>query len=44
MAFEAIDKSIRTRESSLISMKSIGRDVSGDIVSEFIFEWTIKPK
>ena len=43
-AFEAIDKSIRTRESSLISMKSIGRDVSGDIVSEFIFEWTIKAK
>ena len=43
-ANEAIDKAIQTRESSLISMRSVGRDYSGDIVSEFIFEWTIKAK
>ena len=43
-ANKAIDKAIQTRESSLISMRSVGRDYSGDIVSEFIFEWTIKAK
>ncbi|MBR99527.1 MAG: thioesterase [Flavobacteriaceae bacterium] len=43
-ANKAIDKAIQTRESSLISMRSVGKDYSGDIVSEFIFEWTIKAK
>ena len=43
-ANKAIDKAIQTRESSLISMRLVGRVYSGDIVSEFIFEWTIKAK
>ena len=43
-ANKAIEKAIQTRESSLISMRSVGKDYSGDIVSEFIFEWTIKAK
>ena len=43
-ANKAIDKAIQTRESSLISMRSVGKDYSGNIVSEFIFEWTIKAK
>ena len=43
-AKNAIDKAIKTRQPSTISMKSVGIDYSGDIVSEFIFEWTIKAK
>lgn len=37
-AKNAIDKAIQTRQPSTISMKSVGSDYSGDIVSEFIFE------
>lgn len=39
---EAIDKSINTGEGQTLWMKSEGKDSTGDIVSIFEFEWTIK--
>ena len=41
-AVAAINKTIDTGEPILIKMKSIGTDSSGDVVSEFEFEWTLK--
>ncbi len=43
-ALKTIEEAVRTKKASKILMKSIGRDNSGDIVSEFDFEWTIKAK
>jgi len=40
----AIDKSIETGEGQLIEVKSIGTDKEGDVVAEFAFTWTFKPK
>jgi hypothetical protein len=43
-ASETIKKAVKTKKALTIVMKSIGRDSSGDVVSEFDFEWTIKAK
>lgn len=40
----AIDKSIETGEGQIIEVKSIGTDKEGDVVAEFAFTWTFKPK
>ncbi|HNP66864.1 MAG TPA: DUF4442 domain-containing protein [Aequorivita sp.] len=40
----AIEKTIATGEGKTICMKSEGRDTTGDIVSTFEFEWTLKIK
>ena len=39
---EAIDKTIKTGEGEVFWMKSVGIDESGDVVSTFNFEWTVK--
>ena len=41
---EAIEKAIQTGEGQTCWMKSEGTDKSGDLVSAFEFEWTIKVK
>ncbi len=41
---DAIEKSIETGEGQLIEVKSIGIDIEGDVVAEFVFTWTFKPK
>ena len=41
---EVIDKTIATGEGQTFWMKSVGRDESGDVVSNFEFEWTVKAK
>ena len=41
---ETIQKSINTGEGQIIHLKTQGFDTSGDIVSEFIYEWSIKVK
>jgi len=41
---EAIAKSIATREGQIIDVTSKGIDKEGDIVAEFVFTWTFKPK
>lgn len=41
---EAIKKTIATGKGQTIWMKSEGKDTSGDIVSTFEFEWTLKLK
>jgi hypothetical protein len=43
-AVEAINTAIETGETVIIKMKSAGTDSSGDVVSEFEFEWTLKRK
>jgi hypothetical protein len=43
-AVEAINTAIETGEPVIIKMKSAGTDSSGDVVSEFEFEWTLKRK
>ena len=43
-ASQAIEEAIKTKNVLKILMKSIGIDDSGDVVSEFYFEWTIKAK
>ena len=40
----AIAKSIETGEGQTAELTSIGYDTEGDIVSEFKFTWTFKPK
>lgn len=40
----AIEESIKTSEGITIEAKSIGKDSFGDVVSEFYFTWTFKPK
>lgn len=41
---EAIQRAVTSGEGQVFWMKSIGRDESGAIVSEFDFQWTIKKK
>jgi hypothetical protein len=43
-AVDAINTAIETGEPVIIKMKSAGTDSSGDVVSEFEFEWTLKRK
>jgi len=40
----AVDESIRTGEGVVVEAKSVGTDTSGNVVSEFYFTWTFKPK
>jgi len=40
----AIAKSIETGEGQLVEVKSVGTDTEGDVVAEFTFTWTFKPK
>lgn len=41
---ETILKSIQTGEGQTLWMTAQGVDQSGDVVSTFKFEWTVKPK
>ena len=41
---ETIQKSIDTREGQVIHLKTEGFDKNGDVVSQFIYEWSIKVK
>ena len=41
---EAIQKSIETKEGQIIHLKTDGIDANGDVVSQFIYEWSIKAK
>ncbi|QQX75846.1 MULTISPECIES: DUF4442 domain-containing protein [Aequorivita] len=44
MINEAINKTIATGKGQTIWMKSVGKDMAGDVVSTFEFEWTLKVK
>ena len=41
---EAIALSIATGEGQVIDVTSKGVDEEGDVVAEFVFTWTFKPK
>ena len=41
---ETVKKSVETGEGQTIEVHSSGFDTTGDIVAEFVFEWTFKPK
>lgn len=41
---EAIEKSIATGEGQIIHLKTDGYDATGDLVSQFVYEWSIKVK
>jgi len=41
---ETIQKSIATGEGQVMHLKTQGFDADGDLVSEFIYEWSIKVK
>lgn len=41
---ETIQKSIETKEGQIIHLKTEGVDEKGDVVSQFIYEWSIKAK
>ncbi|MBU3822839.1 DUF4442 domain-containing protein [Flavobacteriaceae bacterium XHP0103] len=41
---DILNKAIETGEGQTISMKSVGIDEVGDVVSTFVFEWSIKLK
>ena len=41
---EAIQKSIATGEGQIMHLKTDGIDADGDVVSQFIYEWSIKAK
>ena len=43
-AVDAVKKAIKSGKSVSIKLKSVGTDHSGDIVSEFEFEWSLKKK
>ena len=43
-AATAVENAISTGVPASISLKSVGRDSSGDVVSEFEFEWSLKSK
>ena len=43
-ARRAVKKAISLEDSVILKLKSQGTDVSGDIVSEFEFEWSLKKK
>ena len=40
----AIAKSIQTGEGQTVDVTSTGVDTNGDVVAEFVFTWTFKPK
>ncbi|MCK0130804.1 DUF4442 domain-containing protein [Flavobacteriaceae bacterium F08102] len=40
----AIQEAIRTKEGQRISLNSVGTDQTGEVVSNFTFEWSIKVK
>ncbi len=40
----AIAQSIATGEGQTVDVKSVGIDKNGDVVAEFTFTWTFKPK
>ena len=40
----AIEKSINTNESQTVIAQTEGRDVEGNLVAEFWFTWTFKPR
>ena len=40
----AVEKAISSGAPVSISLKSLGTDSSGDIISEFEFEWSLKSK
>ncbi len=41
---EAIQNSIRTKESQTITAKSIGYNFDNEVVAEFLFTWSFKAK
>ena len=41
---ESIARSIETGEGQTAEVTSTGYDKEGDVVAEFIFTWTFKPK
>ena len=41
---DAVEESIKTGEGVTIETKSVGLDSEGQLVSEFYFTWTFKPK
>ena len=41
---EAIEKSIATGEGQIIHLKTDGYDATGELVSQFVYEWSIKVK
>ena len=41
---EAIEKSVATGEGQVLHSKTKGIDAHGDVVSEFVYEWSIKAK
>ncbi|MCF6241704.1 MAG: DUF4442 domain-containing protein [Bacteroidales bacterium] len=41
---EAIEESIRTGEGKIVTVNTVGIDISGDKVAEFNFTWTFKVK
>lgn len=41
---QIISQTIKTGEGYIIDLKSVGKDESGEIVSEFIFTWSIRAK
>ena len=41
---EVVNSAITSGKAKKITLKSIGKDISGDVVSAFEFEWTIKRK
>lgn len=41
---DALDKALRTGDGQTVWMKAIGTDRQGDVVSTFLFEWTLKVK
>lgn len=43
-AINAVNKAIESNEAVAVKLKSLGTDISGDIVSEFEFEWSLKKK
>jgi acyl-coenzyme A thioesterase PaaI-like protein len=41
---KAISKSIETREGQVVEVTAVGTDTYGEIVANFWFSWTFKPK
>ena len=41
---ETIEKSIATGEGQIIHLKTDGYDATGELVSQFVYEWSIKVK
>lgn len=44
LIFEAIELSAKTGEGQVVKMSSTGYDKEGDVVSNFVFEWSLKVK